>query len=70
MIPIQDPTDLILTIGWWDIECLLKYESSAVFKDYIKKFDIFGFCETWSKCISEFDSFISGYKSFIFQQST
>ena len=53
-----------MTIGFWNIEGLLKYESSAVFKDYIKKFDIFGFCETWSKCISEFDSFINGYKSF------
>ena len=54
----------ILKIACWNIEGLLKYDSSPEFKDCVKTFDSFGFCETWSNCLSEFDSFIYGYKCF------
>ena len=56
--------DLNLDLACWNIEGLLKYESSVQFKELIKEFVIFGFCETWSKCTSEFDAFINGYKCF------
>ena len=53
-----------MKLASWNIEGLAKYEKDLEFIEYIKCLDIFGCCETWGKHVSQFDSFVDGYKVF------
>ncbi|MEW8544973.1 MAG: reverse transcriptase family protein [Candidatus Thiodiazotropha sp.] len=53
-----------MSIVSWNIEGLAKYEFSPQLIEYVRQFDIFGFCETWGQYVTQFDNFISGFKAF------
>ena len=49
---VMNESILNLHLGCWNIEVLSKYESSVELADFVKGFDIFGFCETWGQNVS------------------
>ena len=61
---VMNESILNLHLGCWNIEGLSKYESSVELADFVKGFDIFGFCETWGQNVSQFDTFVDGFQAF------
>ena len=53
-----------LNLDCWNIEGLSKYESSVDLINFVKCFDIFGFCETWGQNANQFDSFVTGFQAY------
>ena len=53
-----------LNLGCWNIEGLSKYESSVDLINFVKCFDIFGFCETWGQNANQFDNFVTGFQAY------
>lgn len=48
----------------WNIEGLYKYKFDFEILNYIEKFDIDRFRETWGVCEQQFQNFIDNYISF------
>ena len=53
-----------LSISCWNIEGLYKYKFDLDALNYIKRYQICGFCETWGVCEEQFDNFVDNYTSF------
>ena len=53
-----------LCISTLNIQGLSKYENDVQLKEFVSKFDIIGFCETWGEHSTDFSEFFEGYCSF------
>ena len=53
-----------LNLGCWNIEGLSKHESSVDLINFVKCFDIFGFCETCGQNANQFDNCVTGFQAY------